>query len=45
VKQAIDIICEPSGISLGQPKITVSTSGVVPNIYRLAADTKVNLGI
>jgi hypothetical protein len=44
VKQAIDIICEPSGISLGQPKITVSTSGVVPNIYRLAADTKVNLG-
>lgn len=45
VKQAIDILCEPSGISLGQPKITVSTSGVVPNIYRLAADTKVNLGI
>jgi 23S rRNA (adenine2503-C2)-methyltransferase len=45
VKQAIDIICEPSGISLGQPKITVSTSGVVPNIYRLAADTKVNLAI
>jgi adenine C2-methylase RlmN of 23S rRNA A2503 and tRNA A37 len=34
----------PSGLSIGQPKITLSTSGVVPNIYRLAEDTKVNLG-
>lgn len=45
VTQAIQLLSNSQGLSIGQPKITVSTSGVVPNIYRLAEDTKANLAI
>ncbi|KAL6077154.1 Dual-specificity RNA methyltransferase RlmN [Balamuthia mandrillaris] len=40
VVKAIKILSEPRGCQIGKSKITVSTSGVVPNIYRLAQDLK-----
>eukprot|EP00127_Corallochytrium_limacisporum_P001512 Clim_evm10s62 gene=Clim_evmTU10s62 len=45
VKSAIDIISDSAGLKIGQEKIIVSTSGVVPNIVRLATDTKVQLAV
>lgn len=36
VMQAVDILRDPSGLSLGSKKITVSTAGVVPGIIRMA---------
>jgi 23S rRNA (adenine2503-C2)-methyltransferase len=45
VRQAIAVLSDSAGLGIGQGRITVSTSGVVPNIYRLAEDTKVNLAI
>ncbi len=34
IKDAIDILCEPQGISIGRGKVTVSTSGYLPGIER-----------
>jgi len=45
VRQAIQIMSHPGGYSIGQSKITISTSGVVPHIYRLAEETNVNLAV
>jgi len=46
VKKSIEIISSEIGLSLSAKKITVSTAGIVPGIYRLAdSDLKVNLAI
>ena len=36
VMQAMDIVCDSAGLSIGAKKITLSTVGVVPGIIRLA---------
>lgn len=36
VAKAIEVLSSPSSMSIGRPRIIVSTSGVVPNIYKLA---------
>lgn len=40
VMQAVDILRDPNGFSLGARKITLSTVGVVPGILRLAAEKR-----
>jgi 23S rRNA (adenine2503-C2)-methyltransferase len=40
------VMTHPKGLNIGQRHITVSTSGIVPNIYRFADEnTQVNLAI
>jgi 23S rRNA (adenine2503-C2)-methyltransferase len=40
VLKAVDILRDPSGLSLGAERITLSTVGVVPGIRRLAAERR-----
>jgi len=40
------LMTHPKGLNIGQRHITVSTSGIVPNIYKFAAEnTQINLAI
>jgi 23S rRNA (adenine2503-C2)-methyltransferase len=40
------VMTHPKGLNIGQRHITVSTSGIVPNIYRFAEEnTQINLAI
>jgi 23S rRNA (adenine2503-C2)-methyltransferase len=42
----LNIMIHPKGLNIGQRHITVSTSGIVPNIYRFAEEqTQINLAI
>jgi 23S rRNA (adenine2503-C2)-methyltransferase len=42
----LKVMIHPKGLNIGQRHITVSTSGIVPNIYRFADEqTQVNLAI
>lgn len=42
----LNVIIHPKGLNIGQRHITVSTSGIVPNIYRFADEnTQINLAI
>lgn len=45
VSQAIKIMMDPHGLNISKHKITLSTSGIIPNIYKCAADLGVNLAI
>ncbi len=45
VSRAIDVISDGDGISLSRRRITVSTSGVVPEIQRLGNETQAMLAI
>ncbi|KAG0257904.1 hypothetical protein DFQ27_004902 [Actinomortierella ambigua] len=45
VKQAIEILTDKNGIGLPKAKITVSTSGVAPGIYKLAELGGIGLAI
>jgi 23S rRNA (adenine2503-C2)-methyltransferase len=45
VAAAIDVISDGDGISISRRRITVSTSGVVPEIQRLGAETGAMLAI
>ena len=45
IKVAIEILMEPKGAFLGQRKITVSTSGLVPQLERINELPPVNLAI
>ncbi len=45
VAQALDIICDPEGLSFGRRRITLSTSGVVPEIVSAGERTKAMLAI
>jgi len=38
VRDAITLLLDPSGLSFSKRRITVSTSGIVPNIYKLGQD-------
>ncbi|MFH5183041.1 23S rRNA (adenine(2503)-C(2))-methyltransferase RlmN [Paenibacillus sp. TAB 01] len=42
----LKVMIHPKGLNIGQRHITVSTSGIVPNIYRFAEEnTQINLAI
>lgn len=42
----LNVMIHPKGLNIGQRHITVSTSGIVPNIYRFAEEnTQINLAI
>lgn len=45
VKKALSIVMDPEGISLSRRRITLSTSGVVPEIERCGEEIGVNLAI
>lgn len=45
VADALDIICDPEGIGIGRRRITISTSGIVPEIVPIGARTKAMLAI
>ena len=45
VREAIGVICDDQGLSLGRRRITVSTSGVIPQIGPLGAETGTMLAI
>ena len=45
VGDALDIICDPEGLGVGRRRITVSTSGVVPQIGPMGERTKAMLAI
>lgn len=45
VKAAVNIMRDEMGYQLPRRRVTVSTSGVVPEIYRLAKETDVTLAI
>ena len=43
IVKALKIINDESGIAFSNRRITLSTCGLVPKIYQLADDLKVNL--
>jgi 23S rRNA (adenine2503-C2)-methyltransferase len=45
VRAAIGVLTDPDGMQFSKRKVTVSTSGVVPEIYRLGEETGVALAI
>ena len=45
VAAAVDILSDNEGIAIGRRRITVSTSGVVPQMHRLGADVGTMLAI
>jgi len=45
VARALDIICDPEGLSFGRRRITISTSGVVPEIVPAGERTRAMLAI
>lgn len=45
VKKAMKIVMDDNGINLSRRRITLSTSGVVPEIYRCGEEIGVNLAI
>jgi len=45
VARSLDIICDPEGLGIGRRRITVSTSGVVPEIGPMGARTQAMLAI
>jgi 23S rRNA (adenine2503-C2)-methyltransferase len=45
VKQSVEIFMEPKGLGIGQRKITLSTSGLVPQIQKLNDFPPVNIAI
>ena len=45
VCDAIDIICDPEGLSFGRRRVTLSTSGVVPQIVEAGERTSAALAI
>ncbi len=45
VRDAIGVLTDPDGIQLSKRKVTVSTSGIVPEIARLGAEAGTSLAI
>ena len=45
VGDSLDIICDPEGLAIGRRRITVSTSGVVPEIGPMGERTSAMLAI
>lgn len=45
VIQSIHILNHQEGLAISKRKITISTCGIIPNIYKLAQDAPVNLSI
>jgi len=45
VKKAMQILMDPDGVALSKRRITLSTSGVIPEIVKCGEDLEVNLAI
>ncbi|CAN1567989.1 COG0820 Predicted Fe-S-cluster redox enzyme [Rhabdaerophilaceae bacterium] len=45
VRDAIGVLADPDGLQMSKRRITVSTSGVVPDIARIGAETGASLAI
>lgn len=45
VGDALDVICDPEGLGIGRRRVTVSTSGVVPEIGPMGERTSAQLAI
>jgi 23S rRNA (adenine2503-C2)-methyltransferase len=45
VKRSLDLLLHPEGANFSHRHVTVSTSGLVPNIQRLGEDTQVKLAV
>ena len=45
VKKAIKLMMDPAGLGLSRRRITLSTSGIVPNIYKIGEELGVLLAI
>ena len=45
VGNSLDVICDPEGISIGRRRITISTSGIVPEIGPIGSRTSAMLAI
>lgn len=43
--KALEIICDPAGLNFAKKRITISTSGLVPEILKCSKDLKTNLAI
>ena len=44
IKKSLNIIMNNEGLSISRKKITLSTSGVVPNIHRVSSEIGCLLG-
>jgi 23S rRNA (adenine2503-C2)-methyltransferase len=45
VKRSLDVLLHPDGAAFSHRHVTVSTSGLVPNIQRLGEETRVKLAV
>src|SRR5207302_8978634 len=45
VKRSLDLLLHPEGANFSLRHVTVSTSGLVPNIQRLGEETRVKLAV
>ncbi len=45
VKKAVDILCDEEGLAFSRKKVTISTSGLVPEIKKSANEIRTNLAI
>src|SRR3989441_8150670 len=45
VKRSLDLLLHPEGANFSHRHVTVSTSGLVPNIQRLGEETRVKLAV
>ena len=43
--KALEIICDPDGLNFAKKRITISTSGLVPEILKCSKELKTNLAI
>ena len=45
VKKAVDVLCDEEGLAFSRKRVTISTSGLVPEIIKSATEIRTNLAI